>query len=80
VPQTLVASKSQTKTIIYVGGFQFAPSMTIILVVHALHFSRMASWKTNGQEFKDDVIVKCDGQRKNILTFDLVIIQKPQLI
>jgi hypothetical protein len=80
VPQALVASKSQTKTILNVGGLQFAPSMTIILAVHALHLSRMANWKTNGQEFKDDVIVKCDGQRRNILTFDLVIVQKPQLI
>jgi hypothetical protein len=61
MPQALVASKSQTKTIIDVGGLHFAPSMTIILAVHALYLSRMASWKTNGQEFKYDVIVKCDG-------------------
>jgi hypothetical protein len=61
VPQALVVSKSQTKTIINVGGFHFAPSMTIILAVHALHLSIMANWKTNGQEFKDDVIIKCDG-------------------
>jgi hypothetical protein len=80
VPQALVASKSQTKTILDVGGLHFAPSMTIIFVVHALHLFRMANWKTNGWEFKDDVIVKCDGQRRNILTFDLVIVQKPQLI
>jgi hypothetical protein len=27
----------------------------------------------NGWEFKDDAIVKCDGQRGNILNFDLVV-------
>jgi hypothetical protein len=56
--------KSQTKIVFDVGGIHFAQSMTIILVVHALHLSRTASWKTNGQEFKDDVIVKCDGKTK----------------
>jgi hypothetical protein len=49
--------------------------MTIILVVHALHLSIMANWKTNGQQFKDDVIVECDGHRRNILDFDLVVVQ-----
>jgi hypothetical protein len=42
-----------------VGGFHLAPNMTIILVIHALHF-KMANWKANGQQFKDDVIVECD--------------------
>jgi hypothetical protein len=48
VPQTLIASKSQTKTIFDVGGFHLALNMTIVLVIHALHLSRMASWKTDG--------------------------------
>jgi hypothetical protein len=61
VPQALVAYKSQIKTILDVGDLYFAPSMTIILAIHALHLSRMANWKTNGRGFKDDVIVKCDG-------------------
>jgi hypothetical protein len=48
VPQVPSASKSQTKTILDVGGFHLAPSMTIVLVVHALHLSRMASWEMDG--------------------------------
>jgi hypothetical protein len=48
VPQTPSASESQTKIIFDVGGFHLALSMTIILATHALHLSRMASWKTNG--------------------------------
>jgi hypothetical protein len=35
----------------------------------------MANWKMNGQQFKDDVIVECDGQKRNILDFDLVVAQ-----
>jgi hypothetical protein len=80
VPLTLSVFKSQTKIVFDVGGFHFALSMTIILAIHALHLSRMASWKTNGWEFKNDVIIKCDGQRGNILNFDLTIIQQPKLI
>ncbi len=47
VPQELGASKSQAKTILDVGGFHLALNMTIVLVVHALHFSKMANWKMN---------------------------------
>jgi hypothetical protein len=43
VPQTSGASKSQTEIVFYVGDIHFAPSMTIVLVVHALHLSKMAS-------------------------------------
>jgi hypothetical protein len=49
VTQALGAFKSQTKTILDVGGFHHTLSMTIVLIVHALHLSKMASWKTNGQ-------------------------------
>jgi len=49
VPQAPDASKSQAKIVIDVGGFHLAPSMTIILAIHALHWSKMASWKTNGR-------------------------------
>ncbi len=48
VPQAPSAYKSQTKTNLDVGGLHLAPSMTIVLVVHALHLSRMASWETDG--------------------------------
>jgi len=34
----------------------------------------MASWKMDGWQSKDDVI-KCDGQKGNILDFDLVVVQ-----
>jgi hypothetical protein len=61
VPQASSVSKSQTKTILDVGGCHLAPSMTIILAIHALHLSKMASWKTYGQYFKDDVVVESDG-------------------
>jgi hypothetical protein len=74
VPQAHGASQSHTKTILDVGGFHLAPSMTIALVVHALHLSKMASWNMDGWKFKDDVIVKCDGQKGNILDFDLVVV------
>jgi hypothetical protein len=43
VPQAPSACKSETKTVIDVGGFHLAPNMTIILAIHALHLSRMAS-------------------------------------
>jgi hypothetical protein len=43
VPQALVASKFQTKTNLDVGGLQFAPNMTIILAVRALHLSKMGN-------------------------------------
>jgi hypothetical protein len=49
VPQTLIAYKSQTKIILDVGGFHLAPSMTIILAIHALHLSKMASLKIDGR-------------------------------
>jgi hypothetical protein len=61
VPQAPSASKSQTKIVLDVGGFHLAPIMTIIIAVHALHLSRMANWKMNGRQFKDDFIVECDG-------------------
>jgi hypothetical protein len=48
VPQASSASKSQTKTILDVGGFHLAPNMSIVLVIHTLHLSKMANWKTNG--------------------------------
>ncbi len=75
VPQALCVSKSQNKIILDVGGFHLAPNMTIILTVHALHLSKMASWKTDGRQFKDDVIIECHGQREDILNLDLVIVQ-----
>ncbi len=75
VPQTLGASKSQTKIILDVGGFHLTPNMTIALAVHALHLSRLANWNTDGQQFKDDVIVKCHKQKGNILDFDFLIVQ-----
>jgi hypothetical protein len=34
----------------------------------------MVSWKIDGWLFKDDVIIECDGQKGNILDFDLVVI------
>jgi hypothetical protein len=74
VPQAPNASKSQTKIIFDVGGFHLAPSMTIVLAIHASHLSRMASWKMDGQQFKNDVAIKCDGQRGNIFDFDLVVV------
>jgi hypothetical protein len=43
MPQALGASKSQTNFFFDVGGIHFTPSMTIVLVVHALHLSKMAS-------------------------------------
>jgi hypothetical protein len=48
VAQAPGASKSQTKIILDVGGFHLALSMTIILAIHALYLSIMASWKMNG--------------------------------
>jgi hypothetical protein len=48
VPQAPSAFKFQTKIVLDVGGFHLAPSMTIVVVVHALHLFRMASWKMNG--------------------------------
>jgi hypothetical protein len=35
----------------------------------------MASWKMDGWQSKDDVVIKCDGQKGNILDFDLVVVQ-----
>jgi hypothetical protein len=75
VPQALCAFKSQNEIVLDVGGFHLAPNMTIILTVHALHLSKMASWKTDGWQFKDDVIIECHGQRGNILNLNLVIVQ-----
>jgi hypothetical protein len=49
--------------------------MTIVLAIFALHLFRMANWKTDGWQFKDDVIIKCHGQKWNILDFDLVVVQ-----
>jgi hypothetical protein len=28
----------------------------------------------DGQQFKNDVVIKCDGQRRNIFDFDLVVV------
>jgi hypothetical protein len=61
LPQAPSASKSQTKIVYDIGIFHLAPSMTIVVVVHALHLFRMANWKMNGWQFKDDFIVECDG-------------------
>jgi len=80
LPQASGASKSQTKFVLDVGGLHFAPNIIIVFVIHALHLFIMANWKTNGREFKDDVIVKCDGQKGDILNFDLVVVQKLQLV
>jgi hypothetical protein len=57
VPQAHGVFKSQAKTILDVGGFYLALNMTIVLAIHALHFSKMACWKINGQQVKDDVVV-----------------------
>ncbi len=75
VLQAPSASKSQTKIIFNVGGFHLAASMTIILVVHALHLSRMANPKMDGRQFENDFVIKRDGQRRNIFDFDLVVVQ-----
>jgi len=80
VPQAPSAFKSQTKIIFDVGGFHFAPSMTIILAVHALHLFRMVNWNTNGKESKNDVVIKCDGHKGNIWNFDFDVVQRPQLL
>jgi hypothetical protein len=53
VPQAHGAFKSQAK----IGGFYLALNMTIVLGVHALHFSKMACWKINWRQVKDDVVV-----------------------
>ncbi len=71
MPQETSVYKSQTKIVLDVGGFHLIPNMTIVLAVHASHLS---NWKMDGWQFKDDVIIKCDGQRGNILDFDLVVI------
>jgi hypothetical protein len=73
VPQAPSAFKSQIEIVLDVGDFHLTPNMTIVLAIHALHLSRMTSWKTNGRQFKDDVIVECDGQRINIMNFDRAI-------
>ncbi len=75
MPQAPSAFKSQTKIIFDVGGFHLAPSMTIVLLVLALHLSKMVSWKMDGRQFENDVVIKCDGQRGNIFDFDLVVVQ-----
>jgi hypothetical protein len=74
VPQALGVFKSETKFFFDVGGFHLAPSMTIILVVHALHLSRMANWKMDGQQFKDDVVIENDVKKGNIFDFDRVVV------
>ncbi len=74
VPQALGPSKSQTKIVLNIGGFRLTPSMTIVLVVHALHLSKMANWKMDGRKFKDDVIIESDGQKGNIFDFDFVVV------
>ncbi len=40
--QAFSGSKTQTKRIIYVGHFQLALNVIIILLHHALHLSRMS--------------------------------------
>jgi hypothetical protein len=80
VPQAPSALRSQTKIVLNVGGLHFAPSMNIILAIHALHLFRMDNWKTNGKEFKNDVVIKCDGDRGYIWNFDFVVVQSPQLL
>jgi hypothetical protein len=75
VPQAFGVYRSQSKIIFDVGGFHLAPNMTIILTIHALYLSKMANWKTNGQQFKDDVVIECDEHKRNILEFDLVVVQ-----
>ncbi len=61
VPQALCAYKSQNKIVLDVRGFHLVPNMTIVLALHALHLSKMVNWKTNGWQFKDDVIIECHG-------------------
>jgi hypothetical protein len=71
VPQTPSAYRSQTKIVLDVGGLHFAPSMTIILTVHALHCLKWSIGRQMGRSSKMMLSLNVMGTEE---TFGILIL------
>jgi len=75
VAHTFVTTKTQTKVIIDVGCLDLAPSMAVVLPIHALHLSKMPYWLSQGQEFEQNVYIESSWKSKDLLNVHGVVIQ-----
>ncbi len=56
--QTFVTMKIVIEVIFYVCYLDLTPSMVIMLLIHALHLSKMSYWLSQWWEFKENVAIE----------------------
>jgi hypothetical protein len=66
VAHTFVITKTQTKVILDVGCLDLAPSMVVVLPIHAL---------SQGREFEQNVSIESSWKSKDLLNVHGVVIQ-----
>jgi hypothetical protein len=80
VTQATILPAAKPKTIFDINCDDHAPSMAIILFIHALHLQSLVSSKKHGWQFEKEISIKSNRQELNFLKSYFIIIQILQLI